>query len=128
MKKLAFLLTIFSSIAFAEDYQPMTVTWDRPTERESGAAIDPSEPLVYQIYCDISAGQGDEYVQCGFDVEGLSFTYVIDNTRTGLDGGTVAFKGKTCDAGTSNCSTNFSNEVVRPISLIKSPPVAPVIQ
>ena len=150
MKNLTSAILTFMSLAFllgtvtamtlavsgeakAEDYAPFNLTWTRPTERESGTAIAPDEPLQYQIYCDISvAGQTFPLQLCGVNIEGESFVYILDAKYENMIPGLVWFYGYACDKyltdanGKKVCSKQ-SNWVKKEIVLLDVPPIEPPI-
>ena len=136
---LAFLLGTTAALtlaltrdAHAEDYAPFNLTWTRPTERESGDILAPDEPLVYQIYCDISVqGQTFPLQLCGANIEGEQFIYILDAKYENMIPGLVWFYGYACDKylkdanGKAICSKQ-SNWVDKPIVLL-NPPIDPPI-
>ena len=138
---LAFLLGTTTALtlaltreAHAEDYAPFNLTWTRPTQRESGATIAPDEPLVYQIYCDISVnGQTFPLQLCGANIEGEQFIYILDAKYENMIPGLVWFYGYACDKyktdqqGKKVCSKQ-SNWVKKEIVLldpVEPPPIDP---
>lgn len=124
----AILSLAMTTEAKAEDYAPFNVTWTRPLERESGAAIAADEPLQYQIYCDISvAGQTFPLQLCGANLEGTQFIYILDAKYENMIPGVVWFYGHSCDKykvdanGKKICSKQ-SNWVKKEIILAQKPP------
>ena len=91
------LLGLFSTVAFAEQYTPMKVKWDRPYTRTDGTQVQPDEPIFYMLWGTINAGQDDSERLIGAAINGIEFVHLIDKNRTGLAGGTVNYRVKACD-------------------------------
>ena len=139
MKHTKRLLAVFGMLyliamppAYAEDYAPFDLTWTRPAERESGDAIGVDEPLVYQIYCDISVqGQTFPLQLCGVNIEGEQFIYILDAKYENMIPGLVWFYGYACDKyktgsdGKKVCSKQ-SNWVKKEIVLLDKPIDPPI--